>query len=140
MRVLGRLLDYAGMWERDLYFVFLALCRKYEVAPSEVFNSEGRRNFRQGRLLSAFTRFKSAQSGDDRGQKVKDDLKRLFSLNAFHAGENGDAKVHTRNTLAHFNMLRPTEGAGRLDLTAIINDTRAKSLGRWKITSSVVPN
>lgn len=114
MQVLGRLADYACLWERDLYFTTLALIARKGKSPTDVFQEEGLGN---GRIVEAVRALK--KSHDDDGKKIFGDLQRLFGHN-FHDGKNGTAR--DRNYLAHFNMLRGPNT--RLNLTASVNRTR----------------
>ena len=121
MQVLGRLADYAWLWERDLYFTTLALIADNGKSPKGVFQEkkfekelEGLRN---GRIVEAVRALKKSHDVD--GKKIFGRLQRLFGRN-FHDGKNGTAR--DRNYLAHFNMLRGPNT--RLNLTDSVNRTR----------------
>ena len=121
MQVLGRLADYAWLWERDLYFTTLALIADNEKSPKDVFQEkkfekelEGLRN---GRIVEAVRALKKSHDVD--GKKIFGRLQRLFG-DKFHDGKNGTAR--DRNYLAHFNMLRDPNT--RLNLTDSVNRTR----------------
>ena len=117
MQVLGRLADYACLWERDLYFTTLALIARKGKSPTDVFQEEGLEGLGNGRIVEAVRALK--KSHDDDGKKNFGDLQRLFGHN-FHDGKNGTAR--DRNYLAHFNMLRAPNT--RLNLTDSVNRTR----------------
>ena len=124
MEVLGRLVDYAGLWERDIYFTTLALVRLRGKMPADVFDPKGLEYLRKGRIVEALRRSKrrieNARDGD--GQAIFHQLKRLFGCD-FLDGEGGATSI--RNDLTHFNMLQGRQGeTKRLDLTATVNDTR----------------
>ena len=124
MEVLGRLVDYAGLWERDVYFTTLALVRLRGKRPADVFDPEGLEYLREGRIVEALRRSKrrieKVRDGD--GQAIFDRLKRLFGCD-FLDGKGGATSV--RNDLTHFKMLQGQQGeTKRLDLTATVNDTR----------------
>ena len=116
MAVLGRLVDYAGLWERDLYFATLALARLREKRPEEVFDAKGLKSLKNGRIVDALRELR--KSNDD-GKAIHDRLKRLFG-DDFLDGRNGPAAI--RNDLTHFNILQG--GAAPLDLTKLVNDAR----------------
>ena len=117
MAVLGRLADYAGLWERDLYFATLALVRLEGKTPEGVFTEKGLDRLREGRIVDALQRNNSWRSeGSD---AVRAGLKALFG-DGFPA-KGGDVGI--RRNLMHFNMLQ--RGANEpFDLTAEVNDAR----------------
>lgn len=117
MQVLGRLADYAGLWERDLYFTTLALIAKRRKTPNDVFQEKGVGLLMNGQVVEALRTLR--KSRDDDGKDVFGELQRLFG-NGFHDGKNGTARI--RNYLAHFNMLHTS--ASPLDLTDSVNRTR----------------
>ena len=115
MGVLGRLVDYAGLWERDLYFTTLALIDLEGRSPKDAFPEDGLEHLRNGRIVEAVRKLE--QTGKD-GKAIVDQLKRLFGTDFLH---RRDGVVPIRNDLAHFNML---QGSATLDLTEAVNDTR----------------
>ena len=120
MRVLGRLVDYAGLWERDLYFATLALISRRGKQPRDIFNRKGRKCLREGRIVPALWNLKEQQEqhrGGD-GEVVLSCLKERFGT-CFLDSSKGAASI--RNDLAHFNMLKK---GGVLNLTKAVNDTR----------------
>ena len=117
MEVLGRLVDYAGLWERDLYFTTLALVRLRGKRPADVFDPEGLGYLREGRIVEALRQPKKPKNED--AQAIYGRLKRLFG-DCFLDGKCGSASI--RNGFMHFNMLRG--GAENLDLTRLVNDAR----------------
>ncbi len=120
-QVLARLADYAGLWERDMYFVSLALvhqkgCKIATTFPGK--NDDG--NFLEnGQIVEAV-----------RGSTLKADIEKLFGAGFLDNG--GTVKI--RNTLAHFNMLRKTEP---LDLTRLVTDTRTLMAYDRKLKNAV---
>ena len=117
MAVLGRLVDYAGLWERDLCFATLALVNLRGKRPSDVFDDKGLGRLREGRIVGALRSLEERPNED--GSAVRDQLRRLFG-NDFLDGGCGTASI--RNDLTHFNMLKGD--AAPLDLTKLVNDTR----------------
>lgn len=121
MAVLGRLADYAGLWERDLYLVALALVRLRGVQTKEVFSEKELAELKRGRIVIALREDRSKDATPESGSKkaIKQDLKRLFGKDFL---ANDDA-AGIRNGFAHFNMLRA--GTNEVfDLTAAVNDAR----------------
>lgn len=110
-RALGRLVDYAGLWERDLYFTTLALIAHRGKRPRDVFDDKGLELLRKGRIVEALRRLPD-------GGAVRGRLEKRFGAGFLDARCGA---VRVRNDLAHFNMLK--DGA-TLDLTAAVNDTR----------------
>ncbi len=117
MEVLGRLVDYAGLWERDLYFTTLALIWLRKKKPETIFNSKGRKAVKNGQIVKALRTFLNSQDTDQRA--IFCQLQRLFG-NDFLDRENGVVRV--RNDLAHFNMLQGDPPS--LNLTRTVNHTR----------------
>ena len=116
MRVLGRLVDYAGLWERDLYFTALALIAHRGKRPGDVFHDSGLKFLRDGRIVEALRKLRKSAGGDD--EAIYDRLEKRFGARFL---DGGRGIVRVRNDLAHFNMLQK---GGALDLTAAVNDTR----------------
>ena len=58
MAVMGRLADYAGLFERDLYFATLALLHTRQLRPGDVFKPKGEELFYKGQIISALTEHK----------------------------------------------------------------------------------
>lgn len=104
MTILGRLLDYAGLWERDLYFASLALAYLEGKVPADICSSDGLSKLLDGRIVEA------RRSFDDSFRR---------RLARYMPEEGRDIAI--RNDLAHFNMLR---GDKALDLTALVNKAR----------------
>ena len=122
MEVLGRLVDYAGLWERDLYFTTLALMWLRKKKPQDVFDDEGLDFLKKGEVVKAVGRLEDA--GDD-GKAVVEQLKRLFGKDLVDrkSAPNGERRVvSVRNDLMHFNMLHGQDPV--LNLTETVNDAR----------------
>ena len=127
MQVLGRLVDYAGLWERDLYFATLALIARKQTTLCEAFDEVGAKRLRDGRIVGALGRLKNRTEGSD----ILRTLKRLFGEH-FLCGKNGEASI--RNGLAHFNMLRSDKA---VNLTEAVNDTRRLMAYERKLKNAV---
>ena len=115
MAVLARLADYAGLWERDLYFVTLALCHSHEVDLPSVFSHE--KNYLDGGQIVEALRKRNEPPQID----VNEALKKLFGA-TFLCGD----LVRIRNALSHFNMLRSKNNSdpNSIHLTDWVNQTR----------------
>jgi hypothetical protein len=116
--VLSRLVDYVGLFERDLYFTTLALMHYKEAAPKQTqhataaFNSEARSHFKQGQIIQAFNKMHNANNASF--DAIWIEIEKLFG--------NFDACQKIRNDIAHFNMLQSS--ADTLCLTDWVNKTR----------------
>ena len=113
MAVLGRLVDFCGLWERDLYFASLALLQEEGRAPDQLFAADSDK-FGQGRLLEIF-KGDFATSPD--AARLRDGLRPHFG----EPWDTADEGRRTRNGLAHFIML---QGGQAPDLTEWVNRTR----------------
>lgn len=114
MAVLGRLVDYSGLWERDVYFATLALIQRSGQFPTNVFTSKGIEKLEQGRIVDAL---RELHKTDD-AKSVKDGLRRHFGA----VYEKRNANVEIRNFFAHFDMLKPNSLP--VDLTACVDRAR----------------
>ena len=117
MQVLGRLVDYAGLWERDLYFVTLALLSQHGKTPQQVFpDAKEKRLIEEGQIVAALRGLKNEPDG----QQLLDQVKKMFGGDFPSAKKGGIVSV--RNDLMHFNMLQGPNPA--LNLTETVNQTR----------------
>ena len=130
MEVLGRLVDYAGLWERDLYFATLALAWLRDRRPEEMFNAEGLQRLKEGRIVEALRQPKKPKNED--AQAIYGRLKRLFG-SCFLDGKCGGASI--RNGFMHFDMLRGE--AENLDLTRLVDDARRLMAYDHKLKNAV---
>ncbi|MHA7882761.1 type VI-A CRISPR-associated RNA-guided ribonuclease Cas13a [Nitratireductor rhodophyticola] len=115
MTVLGRLVDFAGLWERDLYFVSLALIHSQGETVASVFDTKGRNFLLEGRIRDALRHI-----NDDAPFSLIDRLRSYFGP---ELAQRNDPNAATRNDLMHFNPLNDLE-EGKIDLTDLINRTR----------------
>ncbi len=83
MGVLGQLVDYAGLWERDLCFSTLALISLQKKRPQDnFFIGEEREALGNGRIVDALKKLKKrGDKGDASVQAIFCQLKRLFGAN-----------------------------------------------------------
>ena len=128
MQVLGRLLDYSGLWERDLYFVTLALIHLEGETPRTVFpdESNGAEALAAGRVVKALRRLETSE-----GTAIMAGLDRYFGADAL---DGGNGKAGIRNDLAHFNLLR--DGTAP-NLTKAVNRTRSLMSHDRKLKNAV---
>ncbi|NVK20534.1 MAG: hypothetical protein HWE30_17720 [Methylocystaceae bacterium] len=101
MAVLGRLLDYSGLWERDLYFKMLASLYDKGKKVEDALDEGGLDLLRKGQIVAALRQQTSATLLE----KPEKDL------------------TDIRNDFAHFNMLQ-AEHLDDLDLNEQINRAR----------------
>ena len=120
MQVLGRLADFACLWERDLYFTTLALISLRKKHPKDIFNKDGRKALKKGQIVNALRKFENSQ--DIEKQTILCRMQQLFGKDFLMDGEQGKGAAAIRNDLLHFNMLRDSNTP--LDLTASVNRTR----------------
>lgn len=114
MAVLGRLVDYSGLWERDLYFAALALIREAGCRPKDVFTDDGLKRLGDGQIVAALRNLQTT----DEAQTVKDRSSRYFGA----VWEKNNLAAQIRKDFAHFNMLKA--GSPPVDLTKCANDAR----------------
>ena len=121
MGVLGRLVDYAGLWERDLYFVTLALIAREQKTPQDVFESEGLDGLKDGQIVKAIRDLQGQAESSD-GRAIFNQLKGLFGEHFFDTRPGKNGVVAIRNDLMHFNMMQ--DKTKPLNLTEAVNQTR----------------
>ena len=123
MQILGRMVDFAGLWERDLYFTVLGLMIKKNKQPGSIFKQEGIKCLKQGKIVGALREI----IDEDTGREIKREIERLFGSNF----TSQDGNIRIRNNFMHFNMLRSGRNpdadtaAVSLNLTALVNDCRS---------------
>jgi hypothetical protein len=115
MAVLGRLLDYSGLWERDLYFVTLALIHQAKSTPEFIYTEKEKNYLRNGQIIRALRMPKTC----DTAKEVNTGLQAYFGGAVW---EKGNRTGRIRSNFAHFNMLQTPSGG--VDLTACVNDAR----------------
>ncbi|RAP39618.1 hypothetical protein BYZ73_19505 [Rhodovulum viride] len=144
MSVMGRLADFSGIWERDLYFVTNALLYQAGLTPCDVFSKEppkeNRRSplqeFENGQIVFALRKMQ-AQCDTHAGlvDQIKGETARLFHI--AEGAPGNDPRIQNRNWFAHFNALKPKTG-DRLDLTADMNRARDLMAYDRKLKNAVV--
>jgi hypothetical protein len=121
MAVLARLVDYAGLWERDLYFVSMALVHLKGETISNCFSNVSA--LADGQIIMAVT-----------NSTLTTDLALWFGADFLGASKK------TRNDLSHFNMLqvdKTTKLLNPLNLTALVNETRQMMAYDRKLKNAV---
>jgi hypothetical protein len=114
MTILGRLVDYSGLWERDLYFATLALAHELGTTPRQVFTANGLRYLGTGQIVQALRNRESSPVASALGEHLSEYFGAVFA--------KGNSAVRIRNYFAHFNMLRPDRLP--VDLTECVNGAR----------------
>ena len=115
MAIIGRLVDYAGLFERDLYFATLALLHRRDLRPEQVFEERGLRYLFNGQIIFALREHKR---NSPEAAALLSELARHFS----EVWTQGNPLTRVRNDLAHLNMLRGSVPTPRL--TFWVNQTR----------------
>ena len=115
LAVLGRLVDYAGLFERDLYFVTLALLQRRGLQLPDLFNNRGLRWLHRGQIIFALDEHRRdlPQASD-----ILNELGTYFT----EVWVKGSQIRNVRNDLAHLNMLQGD--APNPQLTHWANQTR----------------
>ena len=108
MAVLARLIDYAGLWERDLYFVVRALT--HQLKPEDCFSRDGLKFMQNGQIVRALREIEC--------QTLKETMEDYFGRGYLQ----DDGLCEIRNKLSHLNMLR--NKTCDLNLTYWVNKTR----------------
>lgn len=100
MAVLARLTDYSGLWERDLYFVLLALLHKAQKTPNDL----GKRlvaDMEKGEIVKVIFALK-----DEKLRKhLRKSLFEKIGIKNPEEAEEFNTLKKFRNNFAHFNML-----------------------------------
>ena len=113
---LAKLIDYVGIWERDLYFTTLALLSRSSILPNDVFSTARSRLFLgRGQIVEALRQRDQSPNSD----RIIAALNVLFGVD-FKA--RADRRIETRNELAHFGVLQGSDGA--ICVTDLVNRTR----------------
>ncbi len=102
--------DYSGLWERDLYFVTLAVIHLEGKAPKDALGSAGAHFLARGQIIEAL-----------RKAKVSPFAASVLSAHFTEVWKKGSRAVKIRNNIAHFNMSR--QGTAP-DLTHWLNQAR----------------
>jgi hypothetical protein len=121
MRLLGRCADFAGMFERDLYFAILGLMLEGGLRPDQAFTSEGVKLLEKGFVIKALTHFQDGW--------IAERLKMYFGINT---KDGDDPKIKIRNRMQHLSFIagdldKKTRSIGRSEyesITDVVNDLR----------------
>lgn len=115
MAVLSRLVDYAGLFERDLYFTTLGLLHRRGLRPNDLLEEKGLDLLHKGQIIFALRHCKnnSSQAAD-----VLKEIARHFT----EIWMEKNPSTNIRNNLAHLNMLQGNNPGPRL--THWVNQTR----------------
>lgn len=117
MQVLTRLVNYAGQWERDLYFVSLAVIHLRRSTPRELFLPvRGRDLLATGQIVQALRNM----AGSAHASHLRAVIQKVFRVSM--PSVSGD-NITTRNDLMHFNCLH--DRSATINLTELVNRTRS---------------
>ncbi len=105
MKVLGRFVDYAGLWERDCYFILLELLYRNKVG--RVFKDDFRENLENRQIVKCVKHLDVADK-----KKFND----IFPI--------GREIIDYRNNFMHFNMLHQNNKNTHPNLTTDVNKMR----------------
>jgi hypothetical protein len=130
MAVLARLVDYSGLFERDLYFATLALLHRHGLKPHQMFKQKGLERLTDGRIFEAHDRTLKSDSV----RAIQNEIARHFG--DIEDGRRGcRSSRDIRNDLAHFNMLQGASAAP--NLTHWVNQTRRLMAHDRKLKNAV---
>lgn len=139
MKVLARLADFSGLFERDLTFVVLSWLNQNNLSKDDLFKSAGKRAFEDGRVLEALGTSDNKKKDNIKADKRSnfDDLC-TFLRESFHCQWDSVAR-DIRKDLAHFNMLHSDNGLLNtpLNLTYWVNQTRTLMAYDRKLKNAV---
>ena len=120
----ARMADYAGLWERDHFFIQLAVIWLHGKKPGEIIKrGYHKNNFSRNQPIPDDEFFKDPKIQQDI-QPIKGTLENL-GINNFTNGTNNffQDKKDIRDSLAHFNYLQNLEN-GEKDFTSLVNSLR----------------
>lgn len=106
----SRLVDFTGLWERDLYFVTLALIHFEGRTPREALGSKALYFLARGQIIEALRKARLSAFAES-----------VLSLHFTGIWKEGSRATRIRNKIAHFAMLRQADAP---DLTYWINQCR----------------
>lgn len=115
MAILGRLVDFVGLFERDLYFATLALLHRQGQRPSGLLKERGIRLLSNGQIIFALGEHKT-------DSPHAADLLKELAMHFTDVWVSRNPIKDIRNDLAHLNMLQG--GAPKPELTLWANQTR----------------
>jgi hypothetical protein len=130
MAVWSRLVDYAGLFERDLYFVTLALLHRRGMAPTDLLRQKGMSLLKKGQTISALGL--TYRRGTTEATALFETIKLVFG----DVWEGNAPLKAIRNRLAHLD-LRGDAADPAPQLTDRINDARRLMAYDRKMKNSV---
>ena len=121
MRLLGRCADFAGMFERDLYYTTLGLMLEKDLLPDQAFSAEGVKQLSQGFVIQSLSH-------------IKDDwlAKRLHMYFGLDTSDRNDPRIKIRNRMQHLSLIagdldgqtQSITGSQYKSMTDVVNDLR----------------
>ena len=115
--LIGKLVDIAGIWERDHFFMLLAIMYIFKIEPITFFAVRDEAKNQADKFLKSHTYDDFSGEGSGDLQQVYSICKKLGLL-----GEQYNKSKKNRDDIAHFNIL--AEGAKDLNITDQINAAR----------------
>lgn len=113
MSVLGRFVDFAGIWERDLYFAIIGLMLEYNKSPDKIFTTpETLKMVGQGQIIAALRKMNDPD--------IEPMMKKFFG-DDYLDGRNGKAAIRNKIQHLHFVTKAPDKTQ---NLTTLTNDMR----------------
>lgn len=125
MRILGRLADFSGLWERDLYFILLATFYRKKIQNfDDVINDKGRHRLNDGQVISAIDNLSSNDLG------IKEEITKIFFMRDNSLSNETYIKIIRgfRNNFAHFNMIRQKDEESEIDLNLTNEVNKARQM------------
>ncbi len=152
IRVLGRLIDFAATWERDQYFIFLAILQQEGISIEQATNIEekkqrhaelteqgitdgsiGEANKEKKKAEKTISEFYSGKIPDK--NEIAGEYEYLFDKLEQYINSSSSDIRQIRNDLAHFNMLDRTDIT--INLTDQVNNVRKLMSYDRKLKNSV---
>lgn len=109
MSVFSRLVDFSGLFERDLYFVLLALLYRNKIRPDSFFNDDDLTLLGEGQILKSLSRCTDVHN-------IKGEIEKYFGK----VSDENDPTRKIRNDLAHLEILK----GENINLTDWVQKTR----------------
>jgi hypothetical protein len=146
MNVLGRLVDFAGLWERDVAFICCALLHQLPQTQPDVLQpicdieaKDLRKKLAEGKLSELVDKldYQDDANSAPTVQALSMALKRMGYTKKNERTEHIRDFSHRpiRNQLAHFGMLHPNQSS--LNISQLIDDTRTLMSHDRKLKNAV---
>ena len=98
MMVLGRLVDYTGLWERDLYFVLLTLIYEQKSQPKDWFTEDrDKKRLQKNQIVDILRGLGGKEASPEKqkhGAAIKEIIGETFGIETWKGGKG--KKIRTR--------------------------------------------